>query len=129
LPFRFWALVAIASADMLSELKIDRFYFFPSPCRGSMSRLIVKNLPTYVTPQHLRAHFSQAGGPGGTITDVQVPLRPDGSSRRFGFVGYKAESEAKSARDWFDRTYVGSTRIDVAVIEVCAPLGIALVAY
>ena len=83
-----------------------------------MSRLIVKNLPSYVTPARLREHFSQKGCPEGEITDVKVALKRDGTSRRFGFVGYKTAEEASAAKGWFDRTFVDSTRISVGVIEV-----------
>ncbi|KAL0952891.1 hypothetical protein HGRIS_007110 [Hohenbuehelia grisea] len=82
-----------------------------------MSRLIVQNLPTYATPVHLRKHFEQKGGPGGTITDVKVALKQDGTSRRFGFVGFKTEKEALAARDWFDRTFIDSTRITVTISD------------
>ena len=84
-----------------------------------MSRLIVKNLPTYVTPARLREHFQQKGCPAGTLTDVKVSLKQDGTSRRFGFIGYKTEQEAYAAKEWFDRTFLDSTRINVNVIEVC----------
>ena len=84
-----------------------------------MSRLIVKNLPTYVTPARLREHFQQKGCPSGTLTDVKVSLKQDGTSRRFGFIGYKTEQEAYAAKEWFDRTFLDSTRINVNVIEVC----------
>ena len=83
-----------------------------------MSRLIVKNLPIYVTPAKLREHFEQKGGPGGTLTDVKVSSKPDGTSRRFGFVGFKSEQEAMAAQKWFDRTFIDSTRINVNVTEV-----------
>ncbi|KAG7085951.1 hypothetical protein E1B28_003479 [Marasmius oreades] len=82
-----------------------------------MSRLIVKNLPSYVTPDQLKKHFTQKGSPGGTLTDIKVAHKQDGSSRRFGFVGYKTEQEAQAAREWFDKTFVGSTRIRVDVVE------------
>ncbi|KAG0699594.1 hypothetical protein DFH29DRAFT_935916 [Suillus ampliporus] len=82
-----------------------------------MSRLIVKNLPAYLTPDRLRKHFEQKGAPPGTITDVKVSLKPDGTSRRFGFIGFKTDQEATAARDWFDRTFVDSTRINVMVVE------------
>lgn len=85
---------------------------------SSMSRLIIKNLPSYVTPERLKEHFQQKSGPGGTLTDFKVALKQDGTSRRFGFVGFKTEKEAASARDWFDRTFIDSTRISVSVIEV-----------
>jgi multiple RNA-binding domain-containing protein 1 len=83
-----------------------------------MSRLLIKNLPSYVTPARLREHFEQKNGPGGTITDVKVALKPDGTSRRFGFVGYKTEKEAGAAQQWFNKTFVDTTRISVTVIEV-----------
>lgn len=83
-----------------------------------MSRLIVKNLPLHVTPARLRKHFEQSGHPPGTITDVKVSQKPDGTSRRFGFVGFKSDQEALAARDWFDRTFIDSTRITVQVSEV-----------
>lgn len=83
-----------------------------------MSRLIVKNLPTYVTPARLREHFQQKGCPPGTLTDVKVSLKQDGTSRRFGFVGYKTEQEAYAAMEWFNKTFLDSTRINVNVIEV-----------
>ena len=83
-----------------------------------MSRLLVKNLPAYLTQQQLREHFSSPSGPGGTLTDAKVVLKPDGTSRRFGFVGFKTDAEAQKAQKWFDRTFIHSSRISVAVIEV-----------
>ena len=83
-----------------------------------MSRLIVKNLHSYVTPAKLREHFEQKKGPGGTLTDVKVSFKPDGTSRRFGFVGYKSDQEALAAQKWFNRTFIDSTRISVDFCEV-----------
>ncbi|KAI6023260.1 hypothetical protein BKA83DRAFT_4275186 [Pisolithus microcarpus] len=82
-----------------------------------MSRLIVKNLPTYLTPAGLRSHFEQRGAPPGTITDVRVSHKPDGTTRRFGFIGFKSNGEAAAAREYFDRTFIDSTRIRVEVVE------------
>ncbi|EJT97112.1 hypothetical protein DACRYDRAFT_72431 [Dacryopinax primogenitus] len=89
-----------------------------------MSRLIVKNLPVYITDQRLRDHFSQQpfisrhAGPGGyTLTDARIARKPDGTSRKFGFVGYKTREEADRAREWWNRTYIDSTRITVEVVE------------
>jgi len=78
--------------------------------------LIVKNLPAYLTPDRLRKHFEQQGAPSGTITDVKISLKQDGTSRRFGFIGFKTDQEANAARDWFDRTFIDSTRINVTVV-------------
>ncbi|KAK0445041.1 uncharacterized protein EV420DRAFT_1648558 [Desarmillaria tabescens] len=82
-----------------------------------MSRLIVKNLPPYITPERLRKHFEQKGCPQGTLTDLKVAHKQDGTSRRFGFVGYKTEEEASAAKEWFDKTFIDSARIFVNVIE------------
>ncbi|KAF4623126.1 hypothetical protein D9613_002318 [Agrocybe pediades] len=81
-----------------------------------MSRLIVKNLPTYVTPARLREHFEK-GGPGGTITDVKVSSKSDGTSRRFGFIGFKTNEEAQKAQQYFDRTFIDTTKISVNFSE------------
>lgn len=83
-----------------------------------MSRLIVKNIPAYLTQQQLREHFESKDGPGGTLTDVKVVLKPDGSSRRFGFIGFKTDIEAQKAQRWFDKTFVHSSRINVTIIDV-----------
>ncbi|KAK0477584.1 hypothetical protein IW261DRAFT_1565894 [Armillaria novae-zelandiae] len=82
-----------------------------------MSRLIVKNLPPYITPERLRKHFEQKGCPQGTLTDLKVAHKQDGTSRRFGFVGYKTDQEASAAKEWFDKTFIDSARIFVNVIE------------
>lgn len=83
-----------------------------------MSRLIVKNLPSYVTPALLKQHFSQSKGPAGTITDVKVVLKQDGTARRFGFVGFKTNEEALKAKEWYDKTFIDSTRVRVEIIDV-----------
>ena len=88
-----------------------------------MSRLIVKNLPPYVTPALLKEHFSQSKGPGGTITDVKVALKQDGTARRFGFVGFKTDEDALKAKEWYDKTFIDSTRVRVEVIDVSFPHG------
>ena len=83
-----------------------------------MSRLIVKNLPSYITPTLLKEHFSQQKGPHGTITDVKVILKQDGAARRFGFVGFKTDDEALKAKEWYDKTFIDSTRVRVEIIDV-----------
>lgn len=74
-----------------------------------MSRLIVKNLPAYLSDVRLREHFSQKG----VVTDVKLMTRPDGTSRRFGFVGYRSEEEAKDALQYFNRTFIDTSRVQV----------------
>ncbi|TFY67177.1 hypothetical protein EVJ58_g1792 [Rhodofomes roseus] len=82
-----------------------------------MSRLIVKNLPSYLTQDRFRKHFEAADGPGGTLTDVKLLLNADGTSRRFGFIGYKTPAEAERAKKWFDRTFLNSSRISVDAVD------------
>ncbi|KAL6308826.1 hypothetical protein BKA93DRAFT_822110 [Sparassis latifolia] len=82
-----------------------------------MSRLIVKNLPAYLSQERFRAHFEATDGPGGTLTDVKLVSRSDGISRRFGFVGYKTSAEAERAKKWFNRTFVDASRITVDVVD------------
>ena len=108
--------------------------FFPPPPRrdstkATMSRLIVKNLPPYLTPDALRKHFtgqaskSAASTPASplktfALTDAKVAYKPDGTSRRFGFVGFKTEKEAEEAKQWFDKSFIDSMRINVEVVDV-----------
>jgi RNA recognition motif-containing protein len=83
-----------------------------------MSRLIVKNIPAQLTSESLRDHFARSDGPGGTLTDVKVARKRNGTARCFGFLGYRTEAEAATAQRWFDHTFVGSTRISVQVVNV-----------
>ena len=46
------------------------------------SRLIVKNIPTYLTEDKLRDHFSKFG----TVTDAKI-MTKNNKSRQFAFVG------------------------------------------
>lgn len=92
-----------------------------------MSRLIIKNLPPYLTPEALRKHFSgqvvkntpsTSSLKTFTLTDAKIAYKPDGTSRRFGFVGFKTEEEAEEAKQWFDRSFIDSMRIGVEVVDV-----------
>ncbi|KAG9088075.1 Multiple RNA-binding domain-containing protein 1, partial [Ceratobasidium sp. 370] len=93
------------------------------------SRLIVKNLPAYVDDVQLRKHFTQASNSSAlrlgqpstlvplNLTDVRLARRLDGQSRRFAFLGYKTNDEATAAKAYFDRTYIGGSRISVEVVD------------
>ena len=98
-----------------------------------MSRLIIKNLPPYLTPDALRKHFtgqapknaastSSSASKNFTLTDVKVAYKPDGKSRRFGFVGFKTEKEAEEAKQWFDKSFIDSMRITVEAVDVSSSL-------
>ncbi|XP_072744526.1 probable RNA-binding protein 19 [Anoplolepis gracilipes] len=81
-----------------------------------MSRLIVKNLPKNVTDTKLKELFSQKG----VVTDVQLKYTKDGKFRRFAFIGYKTEEQAKLAQSFFDQTYIDTCKV---FIEQCVGLG------
>jgi len=94
-----------------------------------MSRLIIKNLPPYLTPDALRKHFagqasktaastSSSSSKNFTLTDTKIAYKPDGTSRRFGFVGFKTDKEAEEAKQWFDKSFIDSMRISVEVVDV-----------
>lgn len=51
----------------------------------------------------------------GTITDLQLKYTKDGAFRQFAFVGYKTEEEAQAAKEYFDNTFVNTSRIQVSV--------------
>jgi multiple RNA-binding domain-containing protein 1 len=73
------------------------------------SRLIIKNLPKYLSEQRLRDIFSQKG----EVTDVKIMRTPKGESRKFGFVGYKTIKDATSARAYFNNSFIDTSRITV----------------
>ncbi|UZJ53036.1 hypothetical protein CBS101457_002356 [Exobasidium rhododendri] len=79
-----------------------------------MSRLIIKNLPAYLDEARLKEHFSSQGA---VITDSKLARRPDGTSRRFGFVGFKTEGDAQEALQYFNRTFIDTARIDVSIAK------------
>lgn len=74
-----------------------------------MSRVIVKNLPIFVTQQDLKEHFNK----GSTVTDCKLVQTKDGRSRKFGFVGFKTDKDAQNAIQYFDKTYFHTCRISV----------------
>lgn len=68
-----------------------------------------------ITDIKLKELFSQKG----IVTDVQLKYK-DGKFRRFAFIGYKTEEQAKLAQSYFDQTCIDTCKISV---EQCANLG------
>ncbi|CAN1150822.1 Multiple RNA-binding domain-containing protein 1 [Linum perenne] len=75
------------------------------------SRICVKNLSKYVTEDQLREHFSLKG----EITDAKLMKTKDGKSRQFAFIGFRSESEAKEAIRHFNKSFLGTSRIDCEI--------------
>jgi len=40
-------------------------------------------------------------------------MRKGAKSRQFGFVGFKTEEHAKNAKEYFDKTYIDTVKIEV----------------
>ncbi|KAK9476172.1 hypothetical protein V1514DRAFT_337647 [Lipomyces japonicus] len=79
-----------------------------------MSRIIVKNLPLTMSDEKFRQHFADHGG---IITDSKLMRTRNGQSRRFGFIGYRSSADADEAVKYFNKTFIGMAKIDVAVAE------------
>ncbi|KAI8076543.1 uncharacterized protein B0P05DRAFT_512064 [Gilbertella persicaria] len=74
-----------------------------------MSRLIVKNLPKELSEEKFREHFAKKG----EVTDAKLIKTQWGTSRRFGFIGYKSEAAAEQAIQYFNNTFINTSRITV----------------
>ncbi|KAJ1972817.1 Multiple RNA-binding domain-containing protein 1 [Dimargaris xerosporica] len=80
------------------------------------TRIIVKNLPKYATDDSVRSHFA----PKGEITDCKLMRNQKGESRRFAYIGFRTEKEAKAAVRHFNETFMDTTRI---LVEMARPIG------
>ncbi|NXS64155.1 RBM19 protein, partial [Brachypteracias leptosomus] len=56
----------------------------------------------------------------GTLTDCCLKFTKDGKFRKFGFIGYKSEDEARAALNHFNRSFIDTSRITV---ELCKSFG------
>ncbi|XP_028913965.1 probable RNA-binding protein 19 [Ornithorhynchus anatinus] len=81
-----------------------------------MSRLIVKNLPNGMKEERFRELFSAFG----SLTDCSLKFTKDGKFRKFGFIGFRSEEEARAALGHFNRSFVDTARITV---EFCKSFG------
>jgi multiple RNA-binding domain-containing protein 1 len=90
------------------------------------TRIIIKNLPSNVTSQRLKEHFSSSSSGtkeffSGSVTDAKLVVdNRTGKSRGFAFVGYRSQEEALRAVEWFNGTFMDMRRIEVQVARrVC----------
>ncbi|KAI9335296.1 hypothetical protein BDR26DRAFT_912132 [Obelidium mucronatum] len=79
------------------------------PDEAPTSRLMVRNLPKHLTLDRLREHFAQRA----PVTDIKLAKDKEGNSRRFGFIGFKNEKDARDALTYFNRTFIDTSRIEV----------------
>ncbi|KAJ2077397.1 Multiple RNA-binding domain-containing protein 1 [Coemansia sp. RSA 988] len=80
------------------------------------SRIIVQNLPKHISESRFRSHFDSKG----EITDVKLVYTSTGKFRRFGYIGYRSEQEAKEALRFFNNTFIDTSKINV---EIAKPRG------
>ncbi|BFZ53737.1 Multiple RNA-binding domain-containing protein 1 [Savitreella phatthalungensis] len=86
------------------------------------TRIIIKDLPPHLTQNSFANHFSSAsaGRDGLLPTDAKLQLTREGRSRRFGFVGYASEAMARRAAIYWNRTFVGTTRVKAELARTIA---------
>lgn len=49
------------------------------------------------------------------MTDISLKFTPEGKFRRFGFVGFESAEQAFEAQAYFDKTFMGTSRLHVEV--------------
>ncbi|KAF7456849.1 multiple RNA-binding domain-containing protein 1 [Cryptosporidium felis] len=89
-----------------------------SEARGEAgsSRVIIKNLPSYLSEKRLKDHISSIGC---NITDVKIVRKKSSNnsgvetSRRFGFVGFYSEEDARRVIEYFNGTFIDTSRISL----------------
>lgn len=70
-----------------------------------------------IKEKRLRTVFSSNGG---QITDVQLKYSKDGVFRQFAFIGFKDEKDASKAAEYFNDTFLDTSRIKVELsVELC----------
>ncbi|XP_042297414.1 probable RNA-binding protein 19 [Sceloporus undulatus] len=81
-----------------------------------MSRLIVKNLPSGMKEDRFRNLFAAFG----TLTDCTLKFTKDGKFRKFGFIGFKSEDDAKAALTHLNKSFIDTAKVTV---EFCKSFG------
>uniref|UniRef100_A0A670ZW33 RNA binding motif protein 19 n=1 Tax=Pseudonaja textilis TaxID=8673 RepID=A0A670ZW33_PSETE len=56
----------------------------------------------------------------GTLTDCCLKFTKDGKFRKFGFIGFQSEEDAKTAQSHFNKSFIDTSRVTV---EVCKSFG------
>ncbi|KAJ3277060.1 hypothetical protein HDV01_000112 [Terramyces sp. JEL0728] len=85
----------------------------PNSTINKSSRIVVKNLPKYITSERLKKHF----GTKGVITDIKLVKTKDGVSRRFAYIGYKTDQQGLDAVAYFNKSFIDTCQIEVQVAK------------
>ncbi|KAG0258745.1 hypothetical protein DFQ27_004474 [Actinomortierella ambigua] len=70
----------------------------------------------HLTEERFREHF----GTKGEVTDAKLMKNSWGKSRGFGFIGFKDEKDAKAALNYFNNTFIDTSKI---VVEKAIEIG------
>ena len=88
-----------------------------------MSRIIVKGLPIFLTDDKLKDHFNKrlvekynVSKPD-LITDCRILRDRNGKSRRFAFIGYRNEEDAFDAVNYFNGSYINTSKLEVSMAK------------
>ncbi len=98
--------------------KEDEVAVAPLP-PADTSRVILKNIPAYMTRERLVERFGEYG----QITDCKIPLGRNGTSRQIAFLGFKSAEDAKKCVSGANRTFLDTKRLTVELAEVGGSLG------
>ncbi|CEM11929.1 unnamed protein product [Vitrella brassicaformis CCMP3155] len=74
------------------------------------SRIIVKGVPKHWDERRLKQHIERIGQ---AITDCKIAKTRDGKTRQFAFVGFKSADAAQNAVDYFNQTYLDTSKVTV----------------
>lgn len=61
--------------------------------------------------------FRQLFAAFGTLTDCSLKFTKDGKFRKFGFIGFKSEEEARTALNHFNKSFIDTSRITVSQLR------------
>eukprot|EP00580_Thalassiosira_gravida_P013877 CAMPEP_0201682814 /NCGR_PEP_ID=MMETSP0494-20130426/51808_1 /ASSEMBLY_ACC=CAM_ASM_000839 /TAXON_ID=420259 /ORGANISM="Thalassiosira gravida, Strain GMp14c1" /LENGTH=907 /DNA_ID=CAMNT_0048166577 /DNA_START=501 /DNA_END=3224 /DNA_ORIENTATION=+ len=87
-----------------------------TPPPTSTTRACIKNLPPSFDETKLKRHLQQQSQSTSLkITDCKILKTKDGRSRKIAFVGFQTAEQAKSAVEYFDRTFAGTARLSVSL--------------
>ncbi|CAD7970022.1 unnamed protein product [Amoebophrya sp. A120] len=83
---------------------------------ANSSRVVLKNIPPYVSEAKLRERFRAHG----SLTDVKILTTKAGTSRQLAFLGFKTPEEARRCVKANHRTFFDAYKLQV---EIAKPVG------
>lgn len=74
------------------------------------TRLLLTALPPSLTLPLLRAHISLCPPQPPQLTDLKILLKPDGTSRRIAFIGFRTHAEGERVLNWIEGSWIAGVR-------------------